>query len=48
MKKAVFFITLFVFISCNKNNVYQQFFDIPENTWHKDSLIILISIRHSH
>ena len=39
MKKAVFFITLFVFISCNKNNVYQQFFDIPENTWHKDSLI---------
>tara|TARA_B100001939_G_scaffold348091_1_gene372551 strand:- start:2881 stop:3345 length:465 start_codon:yes stop_codon:yes gene_type:complete len=39
MKKAVFFMILFVFISCDKNNVYQQFFDIHENTWHKDSLI---------
>ena len=39
MKKAVFFMILVVFISCDKNNVYQQFFDIHENTWHKDSLI---------
>ena len=39
MKKVVFFMILFVFISCDKNNVYQQFFDIHENTWHKDSLI---------
>ena len=39
MKKIVFFMILFVFISCDKNNVYQQFFDIHENTWHKDSLI---------
>ena len=39
MNKAFFVIILFVFISCNKNNVYQQFFDIPENTWNTDSLI---------
>ena len=39
MKKAVFFMILVVFMSCDKNNVYQQFFDIRNNTWHKDSLI---------
>ena len=39
MKKVVLYIILLVFISCNKNNVYHQFFDIPKNTWHKDSLI---------
>jgi len=39
MKRAVFLIILLTFISCNKNNVYQQFFDIPENTWNTDSLI---------
>lgn len=39
MKRAVVLIILLTFISCNKNNVYQQFFDIPENTWNTDSLI---------
>lgn len=39
MNKAFFVIILFAFISCNKHNVYQQFFDIPENTWNTDSLI---------
>ena len=39
MKRAVILIILFTFISCNKKNVYQKFFDVPENTWHADSLI---------
>ena len=39
MKNTVFFIILFIFMSCNKKNIYQQYFDIPENTWHTDSLI---------
>ena len=39
MKNILFFIILFVFASCNKKNVYQKFFDFPENTWNTDSLI---------
>ena len=39
MKNTALLIILFVFISCNKKNVYQKFFDIPENIWHTDSLI---------
>ena len=39
MKNIVFFIILFAFASCNKKNVYQKFFDVPENTWNTDSLI---------
>ena len=39
MKNILFFIILFVFASCNKKNVYQKFFDVPENTWNTDSLI---------
>ena len=39
MKNTTWLIILFVFISCNKKNVYQSFIDIPENIWHTDSLI---------
>ena len=39
MKNIVFFIILFFITSCNKKNGYQNFFDIPENTWNTDSLI---------
>lgn len=44
IKKLTVLIILSLLLSCNKNNVYFKFKDLPNNKWHKDSILKFVYI----